>query len=51
MNQTDNKIVDVAIILALPVFYSLASGKAYAEALGFSIAEIGDSILTNHPVL
>jgi len=38
MNQTDNKIVDFSIILALPVFYSLASGKAYAEALGFSIA-------------
>lgn len=38
MNPTINKFIDISVILALPVLYSLASGKPYAEALGASMA-------------
>lgn len=38
MNPIVNKFIDISIILALPVLYSLASGKPYAEALGASLA-------------
>lgn len=38
MNPIVNKFIDIGIILALPVLYSLASGKPYPEALGASMA-------------
>ncbi|MDP2407112.1 MAG: hypothetical protein U1D36_13660 [Hydrogenophaga sp.] len=38
MSPVINKSIDVSVILALPVLYSLASGKPYAEALGASMA-------------
>lgn len=38
MNPVVNKFIDISVILALPVLYSLASGKSYAEALGTSLA-------------
>ena len=38
MNPIINKFIDISVTLALPVLYSLASGKPYAEALGASMA-------------
>ena len=38
MNPIAHKFIDISVILALPVLYSLASGKPYAEALGASTA-------------
>lgn len=38
MSPMVNKFIDVSVILALPVLYSLFSDKPYAEALGASMA-------------
>lgn len=37
MGTNTNKLIDIGVILGLPVLYSLAGDKHYAEALGFSI--------------
>lgn len=51
MTPTVNRIVDIGVILLLPILYSLASGKPYAEALGASLAGGLFGMLIYHLIL